>query len=127
MKKMNFSLCFLRKEFYAENIKTAYLDACKWFASNVLASNLDSSRIFAEYEKQEELDCVVLKVHAVLDETKEFKNLCEVCKAMHSSFFINENTECSRCTAGAYRRRLEQRLKIKSQYVKEVIENGKAN
>lgn len=118
--KINYSTIVAKRTFYGKNVKEAYLKACRWFASNIIADG-KLNDIFAQYIKDEWNDSVILVLHAFLDESQERKHRCKMCKEMHSSFYITESTECSRCMMQSYGKLLDGKLKIKKDYYSEII------
>ena len=112
------SVKLFHKTFVGETTKEAYLNACKWYASNVLA-NEKLHDIFVEYIKKE--NAVEMNVFASVDETAEFKKYCDLCRAIHSCFYINEPTVCANCTANGYRSRTESLLKSRAKCFKEYM------
>ena len=120
MAQILYSRPFGRKVFKGTSIKDAYMKACKWYASNVIAKD-KLHNVQVEYIKDAEANTVTIVLYAVLSETDVKEQHCQCCKEMLHSFFINEATECSRCSAAGYQRRLEQKLSVKLSYYKELL------
>ena len=114
---------FFKKAFTADTMKKAYLTAAKWYASNVL-SNAEFVNVQAQFIKSNENESPTITIHlfAVQDNEKDvMQQHCECCKEMHHSFFINEETNCNRCNALGFQKRLEQKINIKKEFYKETL------
>lgn len=120
MAQILYSQPFGRKVFKGASIKDAYMKACKWYASNVIAKD-KLHNVQVEYIKDAKANTVTIVLYAVLSETDVKEQHCQCCKEMHRSFFINEDTHCDRCSAAGYQRRLEQKLSVKLSYYKELL------
>lgn len=121
MAQILYSQPFGRKVFKGASIKDAYMKACKWYASNVIAKD-KLHNVQVEYIKDAKANTVTIVLYAVLSETDVKEQHCQCCKEMHHSFFINEDTHCDRCSAAGYQRRLEQKLSVKLSYYKELLD-----
>ena len=121
MSKIHFSEEFYKHSFTADDMKSAYLKAVKWYASNVL-SKAELQRVHVEFIKDEQSPTITIHLFAVLDDEQEvFSQHCKCCEEMHHSFFINENNNCNICAAKGYQNRMEQKIKIKRDYYKELL------
>lgn len=121
MSKIHFSEEFYKRSFTADDMKSAYLKAVKWYASNVL-SKAELQRVHVEFIKDEQSPTITIHLFAVLDDEQEvFSQHCKRCEEMHHSFFINENNNCNICVAKGYQNRMEQKIKIKRDYYKELL------
>lgn len=113
---------FFKKEFTDESMKAAYLKACKWYATNVLSKDeLHNVQVEFEKDNKGEFPTVVIHLFAVLSEDELRKRYCEICKESHSAFYMNQNYNCNRCEANAYQRRMDDRLRIKLEYYRQLI------
>ena len=113
---------FFKKEFADESMKAAYLKACKWYATNVLSKDeLHNVQVEFEKDNKGEFPTVVIHLFAVLSEDELRKKYCEICKESHSTFYMNQNYNCNRCEANAYQRRMDDRLRIKLEYYRQLI------
>lgn len=112
---------FARKKFSGETMKDAYMKAVKWFATNVLSKD-ELRNVKVEFEKDKQFPTVTVRLSVSVDEREVMNQHCRCCKEMHSAFFINENTSCSSCSAAAYRRRMTQKIVVKTNYYKECLE-----
>ncbi|MBR6605784.1 MAG: hypothetical protein IKK92_07960 [Prevotella sp.] len=109
--------------FEAESMKKAYMDACKWYATNVLSKD-ELHNVQVEFEKKmdnEQFPTVVIHLFAVLSEDELRDRHCKVCREVHSSFFMNQHYNCNRCETNAYQKRTNDMLKIKLDYYKGLI------
>lgn len=113
-----------RKTFTDSTMKGAYLKACKWYASNVLSKD-ELTGIHVEFEKRYDgtVPTVTIHLYASLVEDEVLNSHCQICKETHSSFYINDETNCNYCKVKAYQRRLENKIAVKKQYSREIINN----
>lgn len=122
---IHFSEEFYKRDFVANTMKAAYMKAVKWYATNVL-SKAELQRVHVEFIKgssNEQSSTITIHLFAVLDDEQEvFRQHCECCEEMHQSFFINENNNCNICAAKGYQNRIEQGIRIKRDYYKELLE-----
>lgn len=113
---------FFKKKFSAETMKTAYMDACKWYATNVLSKDeLHNVQIEFEKNSKGEFPTVVIHLFAVLSENELRDRFCKLCREAHSSFFMNQNFNCNRCEAKAYQQRTDDMLRVKLEYYRQLI------
>ena len=117
---INYSEEFGRRKFVADNMKEAYLKACKWYATNVLAKD-EMHEVSVSFEKDKHSPTVTIHLSIVLKEKEVLDQHCQCCKEMHKSFFINEDTNCNRCSALAYQRRMQRKIGVKKTYYKELF------
>lgn len=112
---------FYKRHFTADTMKAAYMLAVKWYATNVL-SKAELINVHVEFEKDKQSPTVTIHLYAVLDDEQEvFSQHCRCCEEMHHSFFINENNNCNICAAKGYQNRMEQKIKIKKDWYKELL------
>lgn len=120
MAGLRYSEQIAEKTFRGVSHKDAYIKAVKWYASTVIARD-QLHNVHVEFVKDKTEPIVTMKLFAVLDEKEAREEHCACCKEMHHAFFINEATECSRCSVAGYQRRLEKMLRIKVSYYKELL------
>lgn len=104
-------------------MKSAYLSAVKWYSTNVL-SKAEFINVHVQFVKDDKAEFPTITMHlfAVQDgEQDVMTQHCACCREMHHSFFINEDTHCSRCSALGFQNRLEQKINIKKDYYKEML------
>lgn len=114
---------FYSKSFTAKSMKEAYMKAVKWYSTNVL-SKVEFKNVHVQFIKEDEDKFPTITIHlfAVLDNQEDVKEEhCKICKEMHHSFFINEDTHCSRCSALGFQNRMERKINIKKGYYKEML------
>lgn len=111
---------FFKKEFTGPTMKSAYMSAVKWIATNVL-SKVEMKDVSVSYEKSKDSPTITIRLFAVLNESEVEKNHCTICRESHSSFFMNNAANCSSCSTKAYQRRLSETLKTKKIYYKEIL------
>lgn len=122
---IKYSREFFRKSFTADNMKSAYLSACKWYSTNVL-SKAEFMNVHVQFVKEDkdktEFPTVTVRLFAVQDGEKDvLEEHCKCCKEMHHSFFINEDTNCNRCSALGFQNRLERGMNIKRDWYRELL------
>ena len=120
---IKYSREFFKKSFMADNMKSAYMSAVKWYATNVL-SKAEFTNVHVEFEKCDKGESPTVTIHlfAVLDgEQDVMSHHCECCREMHRSFFINEDTHCDRCSAMGFQNRLGQKINTKKEYYRETL------
>lgn len=120
---IKYSREFFRKSFTADNMKSAYMSAVKWYSTNVL-SKAEFINVHVQFikEKDDKFPTITLHLFVVQDGEEEvLAQHCTCCKEMHHSFFINEDTHCDRCSALGLHKRLEQKINIKKEYYKEML------
>lgn len=120
---IKYSREFYKKSFTADTMKSAYLSAVKWYSTNVL-SKAEFINVHVQFVKDEKNEYPTITMHlfAVQDGEKDvMEHHCQCCREMHHSFFINEDTHCSRCSALGFQNRLEQKINIKKDYYKEML------
>lgn len=112
-----------KKVFTGVTVKDAYMKAVKWYASNIIAKD-DLHEIQVEYKKDNATNTIEMILYAVLPAEEVMEQHCAVCKEIHHSFFINEANNCNVCNAGAYERRMKQKIATKVDYYKELLKRG---
>ncbi len=116
---------FFSKKFIGETFKSAYLKACKWYASNVIAKD-ELRNIQVEYEKvyDAQYPTVVIHLYASLIEEQVRINHCAICREAHKSLFLGEETNCAWCKVKGYENRMDQQIGIKKSYYKQILERS---
>ncbi len=113
---IKYSREFFKKSFTASSMKSAYMLAVKWYATNVL-SKAEFINVHAQFVKDDaddESPTITIHLFAVQDGERDvMAQHCACCKEMHHSFFINEDTHCDRCSALGFQKRLEDKINIK--------------
>lgn len=102
--------------------KDAYLKAVKWYYGRIFTCK-HSNNVSVEFhiKENEEYPTVEAIVYVMLDEMDIKNNNCSVCKETHSLFYFNYETSCQSCNMEAYRKRAEDKLKVKAMYLKELL------
>ena len=116
---------FFTKDFKSnKSKKDAYLEACKFVASNIISKEKNNEKTFwsISQEKTDSKGFVYrLELYSVIDTSKDKESFCKTCKEFHRSFYMRDEPECSRCNVRTYLDRLNKKIKIKSQYRKEKL------
>ena len=119
---IKYSKEFFKKSFTADTMKQAYLSAVKWYSTNVL-SKAEFVNVQVQFIKENnEFPTITIHLFAVQDgEEDVMTQHCQCCKEMHNSFFMNEDTNCNRCSALGFQNRLEQKINIKKDWYRELL------
>lgn len=119
---IKFSEELFTKDFIGDSIKDAYLKACKWYASNVMAKD-ELHGICVEYEKVYDRQSPTITAHLYITMLEEEvrQNHCQICKEIHQSFFMNSTENCNNCNVSGYYRRLNQKISVKREFYKELF------
>lgn len=102
------------KIFYGSNIKDAYLKACKWISTNIIAVN-NSNNMTYKIEKSKDNYEVSVKVtiYVTIDEGEMFERHCAICKETTGAFFMKQNKfMCETCKLLPYRKRIKEKLDL---------------
>lgn len=93
--------------------------ACKWLAQNVV-SKVEVGETLVKIKKVEGTDLPTFKVelYICLDSEDLEKTFCASCKQFHQAFYINEQVNCEACNYTAFKKQMEEKLKIKKDYRK---------
>jgi hypothetical protein len=115
----------MSRKFTGKNMKEAYLKACKWYATNVLAED-ELQNILVDYEKvyDEQFPTVILHLYASVSADEIKLHHCSICKETHKAFYINEETDCNWCKINGYYERCNQKMELKKHYCKELLGRG---
>uniref|UniRef100_A0AAU8B148 Phage protein n=1 Tax=Dulem virus 36 TaxID=3145754 RepID=A0AAU8B148_9CAUD len=113
--------------FEGETTKEAYMNACKWLASNVIAVNnmeyiqckfIKVDKGYTNYAKS-----IRLEVYAMLEEKEEFEHFCKVCKEAGNLFYsVEDKYRCYNCKLKPYRDRVKQDIDRRKDYIKGVLD-----
>lgn len=123
MKPVTYSKEFFKKKFSADTMKNAYMNACKWYATNVLSKD-ELHKVQVEFEKgydEQQLPTVTIHLFATLDEETLRGRHCAICRETSSLFYMHTNSNCNKCEANAYQRRTDDMLRVKIEYYRELI------
>lgn len=113
---------FYKLKFTADSMKEAYLNACKWYATNVLSKDeLHNVQVVFEKNKDEQLPSITIHLIASLDGKELNERHCQICRETSNLFYMHKNDNCNRCASDAYQRRAESMLQSKIEYYKEMI------
>jgi uncharacterized paraquat-inducible protein A len=110
---MKFTVKYFEKMFYNDDSKEAYLEACKWLATNVISKvEVRDSLVQITKLPQEKSDLPTFKLElfAQLDDTEERSRFCERCQEFHKLFYINQQFNCDKCNMTAYNENMKTRL-----------------
>ena len=108
--KIDFVTRIYKKKFQAESRKEAYLKACKWAATIVIANQDELCQIDFRYEfLKEQLPTCQLSIYLALDEL-EFRNTtCTACREYNRLFFMQgKSLQCEDCKMWWYINRMEE-------------------
>lgn len=108
-----------RFELASKSKKEAYLKGCKMLAKYVASNKY--TNLSMKVEQKKDTDIFVFTLYTNIDLKDEQKKFCKICKSFHSSFFINEDYNCSRCNLKSFLRRLNEKAKISKSYYRSEI------
>ena len=117
---LKYSEEFMSKKFNGTNMKDAYMKAVKWYATNVLAKN-ELQEVTCSFEKDKQSPIVTIHLYVTTEEEEVRQAHCQICKEAHASFFISEETNCAWCKIKGYQNRCDQRISVKKQYYKDLL------
>lgn len=118
---IRYSKEFYKKLFTGDTMKRAYMQAVKWYATNVL-SKPDLHNVQVEFEKRDNsVPTVAVHLFAVLDEEELRARHCAICKEHYSAFYMNSAAPCNKCEANAYQRRTDDMLHVKLDYYRSLV------
>lgn len=103
-----------------ESLKAAYLKAAKWVSTYIL-TNKELKDTIVQYEKDENLIKVTVRLYVFVSENNIRENHCKICKESHSAFFMKEDCNCAWCKIDAYQRRTDDSIRIKREYYNELL------
>jgi len=114
---MKYSEKVFEKKFADNSPKEAYLNLCKWLATNVISQG-DELKFFYEVVriKGTQLPTFKLTLHVALEEEEIYIRHCKVCKEVHQIFYMNVDFECGSCKVDAYKARLKEQIGKSSTY-----------
>ncbi len=115
-----YAVQFAKKDFMASDMKSAYMKAVKWVASNVISKD-ELQDVVVKYEKDKQSPTVTVRLFTTISEKEIRERHCKICKESHAHFYINENTNCDWCNCKAYQRRTDEMIKIKKQFCREKL------
>lgn len=122
MKQISYSKEFFKKKFVADTMKTAYMNACKWYATNVL-SKAELHNVQVEFEKnvEEQFPTITIRLFAVLDEHELRERHCKICREVSELFYMRKEANCNKCELGGYQRRMDEMIQVKIEYYRELL------
>lgn len=123
MKPITYSKEFFKKKFTADTMKEAYMNACKWFATNVLSKD-ELHNVQVEFEKgqdEQQFPTVTIHLFAVLNEEELRERHCKICREFRNLFYINQEIDCNRCDTKAYQARADEMLLVKINRYRELL------
>lgn len=111
-----------RKEFYGKNMKDAYLNACKWYATNVISKD-EIKDVQVQFEKQKDSPSIVLRLFVTADEKWLTEEHCKICRETHKLFYMND-INCQNCNVAGYQRRSKSVLDVRKEYYREKLKQN---
>lgn len=115
-----YAVQFAKKNFMASDMKSAYMKAVKWVASNVISKD-ELQDVVVKYEKDKQSSIVTVRLFTTISEKEIRERHCKICKESHAHFYISENTNCDWCNCKAYQRRTDEMIKFKKQFCREKL------
>jgi len=127
MKAITYGKEFFKMKFTADTMKKAYMDACKWYATNVLSKD-ELHNVQVEFEKghdEQQSPTVTIHLFATLNEEELREKHCRICREFNSLFYINKQVNCDKCDTKAYQKRTDEMINIKIEAYKQMISKNK--
>ena len=120
---MKYSVKVFEKEFSNEKSKVAYLNACKWLANNLFSKVELSKVVSVQINKDEnkKLPTFIVSLFVNESETDCRVEHCKQCKTINTIFYQVTKPNCNECKMNAYKKRLDSRIEIKANFVKEIM------
>jgi hypothetical protein len=119
--KQKYSEEIMHLKFTGKNMKEAYLNACKWYATNVISKD-EIKDVQVQFEKQNDSPSIVLRLFVTVDENWLKEEHCKICKEMHRLFYMND-INCQNCNLAGYQNRGKSLLDVKRDAYKERLKN----
>lgn len=107
--------------FTGKNMKEAYLNACKWYATNVISKD-EIKEVQVQFEKQNDSTSIILRLFVTIDENVTKEEHCKICAETHRLFYMND-INCQNCNLAGYQNRYTSLLDAKRNYYKERLKN----
>lgn len=98
----------------ADSEKEAYLKGCKTLAK-YMASKKYKNLSF-KIERSGVPNEFIFTMYTNIDLGEEQRKFCNICKQMHSSFYINEDYNCKRCNLRTFLTRAEKMARISKNF-----------
>lgn len=113
------------KQFENKVSKQAYLDACKWLATNIYNNAELAKNVVISIKKltESELPTFVVTVYAQIDESEQRTAHCKKCKMLHTIFYSMDGGNCNECKAKAYYKYLDDNITNVKNFVREILED----
>lgn len=108
---------FFSQTFNGKNRKQTYLNACKWVANNILSKE-KLKNTFIEYEKIKDSTSIKVNVYVYIRDEDVREQHCKICREMHNTAFMSEETNCAWCKIKGYQNRIDNKLMLKKEYYK---------
>lgn len=98
----------LDKEFVDTTMKSAYMKAVKWLATNVIHEDNVNRYVVYSIEKlvDKNVPTVKLTLHTRIPEEVPRERHCKICKEVHGTFYMGADN-CETCKLKAYHRRVD--------------------
>lgn len=104
------------KVFSSKTRKEAYLDACKWLATNIINKE-EFENVQFRIDKNDGSPSVTLRLFVCVEENRLKKEHCEACREAHRLFYMND-INCQTCTIAGYQNRSKSILNVKCAYIR---------
>lgn len=121
---MKLAVKFYQKTFTAkedESPNDLYARVNKWIARNLI-KKVEIGETFWNVSKQNaDLPTFKLELYALLEQEEASKGFCDRCREFHSSFFLNQQYNCDACNYVAFKKQMEDKLRIKKAWRKEKL------
>lgn len=102
-----------KKEFKGPTMKGAYLEACKWVSTNIIAKNNCHNVTYRMYKKKQSLleNIIEVEIYAYVEEEEVLTHHCDICKELARGLYMKENRfRCEVCKIEPFMKRLKERI-----------------
>ena len=118
---LSFKVCSFKVQ--GETKKEAYLIGCKKAAKYVASKHYPNISEQIELVPNEE-NTLLFTLFTNIDLTPEKNEFCKVCREFHTTFYINQDFNCSSCKMKAFLGRAEEKARVSKNYYKKKIQDS---
>lgn len=108
------------KTFVGDSMKDAYLKACKWLSTYIIANPELNNCLSYKFEKKSTTTLPTIELILFYSINKDVLSSrhCAICKEVSQSFLMNSEADCNNCKYQAFDKRAKQTFKDSSLHTK---------
>ena len=106
----------------ADDKKEAYIKGFKRAAKYIASPNYRN--ISCKIESLDDTS-FLFSLYVNIDISEELSHFCKMCKIYHSSFFVNEDYNCSRCNLRTFIDRSAKKANVSKKFYEEKMKTNK--